>query len=132
MRIDVRRIAALKDGDQVIGNRVKVKIVKNKMAPPFREAQFDIIYGVGISREGDLLDCGVDTGLVEKTGTWYSYKGERLGQGRENVKKLLKENTELAGQLDKEIRQMVGLLPGKESEKKETPPDKGKDPAQDK
>jgi recombination protein RecA len=122
LRIDVRRIAALKDGDQVIGNRVKVKIVKNKMAPPFREAQFDIIYGVGISREGDLLDCGVDTGLVEKTGTWYSYKGERLGQGRENVKKLLKENTEIAGQMDTEIRQMVGLLPKEKTEKKETPP----------
>jgi recombination protein RecA len=112
LRIDVRRIAALKDGEQVIGNRVKVKIVKNKMAPPFREAQFDIIYGVGISKEGDLLDCGVDVGVVEKTGTWYSYKGERLGQGRENVKKLLKENTELAAQLDKEIRKIVGLMPG--------------------
>jgi recombination protein RecA len=121
----------LKDGDQVIGNRVKVKVVKNKMAPPFREAQFDIIYGVGISKEGDLLDCGVDIGLVEKTGTWYSYKGERLGQGRENVKKLLKENTKLADQLDKEIRQEVGLLPGKKEEKKETSPDKDKSPDQD-
>jgi recombination protein RecA len=119
LRIDVRRIAALKDGDQVIGNRVKVKVVKNKMAPPFREAQFDIIYGVGISKEGDLLDCGVDTGLVEKTGTWYSYKGERLGQGRENVKKLLKENKEMADQLDKEIRQIVGLLPSEKTEKKD-------------
>jgi len=122
LRIDVRRIAALKDGDQVIGNRVKVKIVKNKMAPPFRDAQFDIIYGVGISKEGDLIDCGVDAGVVEKTGTWYSYKGERLGQGRENVKKLLKENTELAGQLDKEIRQLVGLLPGEKEEGKKTSP----------
>jgi recombination protein RecA len=117
LRVDVRRIAALKDGDQVIGNRVKVKIVKNKMAPPFREAQFDIIFGEGISTEGDLVDCGVDTGLVEKTGTWYSYKGERLGQGRENVKKLLKENKEMAGQLDKEIRKIVGLLPGEKTEK---------------
>lgn len=126
LRIDVRRIAALKDGDQVIGNRVKVKIVKNKMAPPFREAQFDIIFGEGISTEGDLIDCGVDTGLIEKTGTWYSYKGERLGQGRENVKKLLKENTELADQLDREIRQMVGLLPGKKTEEKETSPKKDK------
>ncbi len=115
LRIDVRRIATLKDGDQVIGNRVKVKIVKNKMAPPFREAQFDIIYGVGISREGDLIDCGVDVGLVEKTGTWYSYKGERLGQGRENVKKLLKEKTELADQLNTRIRQIVGLLPDKKA-----------------
>jgi recombination protein RecA len=132
LRIDVRRIAALKDGDQVIGNRVKVKIVKNKMAPPFREAQFDIIYGVGISREGDLLDCGVDTGVVEKTGTWYSYKGERLGQGRENVKKLLRENEKLAEQLDKEIREELGLLPTKKAAKKEAVPDGEKKAAPDK
>jgi len=118
LRVDVRRIAALKDGDQVIGNRVKVKIVKNKMAPPFREAQFDIIFGEGISTEGDLIDCGVDTGVVEKTGTWYSYKGERLGQGKENVKKLLKENTEMADQLDKEIRKIVGLIPEEKKEQK--------------
>jgi recombination protein RecA len=126
LRIDVRRIAALKDGDQVIGNRVKVKIVKNKMAPPFREAQFDIIFGEGISTEGDLIDCGVDTGVVEKTGTWYSYKGERLGQGKENVKKLLKENTEMASQLDKEIRQIVGLLPEEKKKEKEAPEEQGK------
>ena len=111
LRIDVRRIAALKEGENVIGNRVKVKIVKNKMAPPFRIAQFDIIYGEGISREGDLIDCGVDVGLIEKAGTWYSYKGERLGQGRENVKKLLKEKPELFEELDTEIRKAVGLLP---------------------
>ncbi len=122
MRIDVRRIAALKDGEQVIGNRVKVKIVKNKMAPPFREAQFDIIYGVGISREGDLIDCGIDTGVVEKTGTWYSYEGERLGQGRENVKKLLKENAKLVDRLDKKIRQAVGLLPEEKTEGKKATP----------
>jgi len=109
LRIDVRRVAALKDGDRVVGNRVKVKIVKNKMAPPFRTAQFDIIYGEGISREGDLIDCGLEIGLVEKTGTWYSYGGERLGQGRENVKKLLKERPEIADALDKEIRTQVGL-----------------------
>lgn len=110
LRIDIRRLATLKEGDKVIGNKVKVKIVKNKMAPPFREAQFDIIYGEGISKEGDLVDCGVDVGLIERTGTWYSYKGERLGQGRENVKKLLKENTELAAELDREIRKKVGLV----------------------
>lgn len=120
LRVDVRRIASLKDGDQVIGNRVKVKIVKNKMAPPFREAQFDIIYGVGISREGDLIDCGVEEGLIEKTGTWYSYKGERLGQGRENVKKLLQENEKLASQLDREIRRKVGLLPEEKAAEKKT------------
>ena len=110
LRIDIRRLATLKEGDKIIGNKVKVKIVKNKMAPPFREAQFDIIYGEGISKEGDLVDCGVDIGLIERTGTWYSYKGERLGQGRENVKKLLKENTELAAELDREIRKKVGLV----------------------
>jgi len=110
LRVDVRRIATLKDGDKVIGNRVKVKIVKNKMAPPFRLAQFDIIFGEGISREGDLIDCGVDVGLIEKAGTWYSYKGERLGQGKENVKKLLQEKPELADQLDQEIRKKVGLI----------------------
>jgi recombination protein RecA len=109
LRIDVRRLTAIKEGDSVIGNRVKVKIVKNKMAPPFKEAQFDIIYGEGISREGDLVDCGLDYGLIEKTGTWYSYKGERVGQGRENVKKLLKENKDLAAELNFEIRKRVGL-----------------------
>jgi len=118
LRVDIRRIATLKEGDKVIGNRVKVKIVKNKMAPPFREAQFDIIFGEGISREGDLVDCGVDTGLIEKTGTWYSYKGERLGQGRESVKRLLKESEELAAQLDTEIRREVGLLPDEKPDEK--------------
>jgi recombination protein RecA len=103
LRIDVRRLATLKDGDSVIGNRVKVKIVKNKMAPPFREAQFDIIYGEGISREGDLVDCGLQYGVLERSGTWYSYGDERVGQGRDNVKKLLKENSELAARLEADI-----------------------------
>jgi recombination protein RecA len=119
LRVDVRRIAALKDGETVIGNRVKVKIVKNKLAPPFRLAQFDIIYGEGISREGDLIDCGIDVGLVEKSGTWYSYRGERLGQGRENVKKLLREKPEMAAELDQAVRLKVGLIkppPAAESE----------------
>ena len=111
MRIDVRRLSVLKDGDQVVGSRAKVKIVKNKMAPPFREAQFDIIFGEGISREGDLVDTGFETGILDKSGTWYSYKNERLGQGRDNVKKLLKENSELAARLEEEIRRKVGLLP---------------------
>ena len=118
LRIDIRRLATIKEGDKVIGNRVKVKIVKNKMAPPFRLSQFDIIYGKGISKEGDLVDTGLDAGILEKTGTWYSYKGERLGQGRENVKKLLEENKELAAQLDTEIRRAVGLLPAEKSPKK--------------
>ena len=119
MRIDVRKLATLKEGEEVVGSRVKVKIVKNKLAPPFREAQFDIIFGEGISREGDLVDCGLQFGVLEKTGTWYSYKGERLGQGRENVKKLLKENKELADQIDREIRQKVGLLSEEQEEGKE-------------
>lgn len=122
LRIDIRRLATLKEGDKVIGNRVKVKIVKNKMAPPFREAQFDIIYGEGISREGDLVDCGVDVGLIEKAGTWYSYKGERLGQGRENVKSLFRENEEIVGELDREIRKKLGLISEPEPEKKASPP----------
>jgi recombination protein RecA len=112
LRVDVRRLSVLKEGESVIGNRAKVKIVKNKMAPPFREAQFDIIFGEGISKEGDLVDTGFDIGLLEKTGTWYSYKGERLGQGRENVKRLLKENPKLAVELEAEIREKVGLPAG--------------------
>jgi recombination protein RecA len=120
LRVDIRRLAALKEGDKVIGNRVKVKIVKNKLAPPFRDAEFDIIYGEGISKEGDLVDCGINTGILEKTGTWFSYKGERLGQGRENVKKLLKENHELAEELDVEIRKRVGLLPFEKPAEKPT------------
>lgn len=117
LRIDIRRLATLREGDKVIGNKVKVKVVKNKMAPPFRDAQFDIIYGEGISKEGDLVDCGVDVGLIEKTGTWYSYKGERLGQGRENVKKLLRENTALAAELEQAIRKEVGLAMSSETDK---------------
>jgi recombination protein RecA len=115
MRIDVRKLSVLKEGDIVVGNRVKVKIVKNKMAAPFREAQFDIIFGEGISKEGDLVDIGFETGILDKTGTWYSYKGERLGQGRDNVKKLFKENKELASQVDGEIRKKIGLELEKEA-----------------
>ncbi|MBM3304443.1 MAG: recombinase RecA [Candidatus Aminicenantes bacterium] len=118
MRIDVRRLSILKDGDQVVGNRAKVKVVKNKMAPPFREAQFDIIFGEGISREGDLVDVGFETGILDKSGTWYSYKNERLGQGRDNVRKLFKENPELAARLEEEIRRKVGLLPEKAAAEK--------------
>lgn len=122
MRIDIRRITSLKEGDKVVGNRVKVKVVKNKLAPPFREAQFDIIYGKGISKESDLIDCGVNEGIIEKSGTWYSYKGERLGQGKDNVKNLLLENKELARELEAEIRKKVGLRPLEEPLKK--PPEK--------
>jgi recombination protein RecA len=124
MRVDVRRLTAIKDGDNVIGNRVKVKIVKNKMAPPFKEAQFDIIYGEGISKEGDIVDVGQEIGIIEKSGTWYSYKGERIGQGRENAKKLLKENKALAEELYREIRKKVGLTPEAEAPDKPDVPEK--------
>jgi recombination protein RecA len=121
MRIDIRRIASLRDGDSIVGNHVKVKIVKNKMAPPFKDAEFDIIFGQGISKEGDLVDCGVNFGLIEKSGTWYSFKGERLGQGRDNVKKLFKENPEVAAELEQQIRKKAGLIPEEKEEKeKET------------
>jgi len=110
VRVEIRRIANIKEGDRTIGNRVKVKIVKNKLAPPFKEAQFEIIFGEGISKEGDLIDCGVQFGVIEKSGTWYSYKGERLGQGRESVKRLLKEDRTLFDRINMEIRQKVGLV----------------------
>jgi recombination protein RecA len=126
MRIDIRRITSLKEGDSVVGNRVKVKIVKNKMAPPFRDAEFDIIYGHGISKEGDLVDCGVNFGLIEKSGTWYSFRGERIGQGRDNVKRLLKENPEVAAELELEIRQKAGLIPAEKEEKEEKIEKEGK------
>src|SRR3954464_14980790 len=109
VRADIRRIAAIKDGDVVIGNRTKVKVVKNKVAPPFREAEFDILYGEGISREGDALDLGVLHNLVEKSGAWFSYKGERIGQGRENSKQFLRENKDIMAKLDTELRKTLGL-----------------------
>jgi recombination protein RecA len=110
IRLDIRRIAAIKDGDVVIGNRTKVKVVKNKLAPPFREAEFDIIYGEGISKEGDLIDLGVAHNVVEKSGSWYSYKGERIGQGRENARQFLKDNTDIRQQVDSELRKVLGLV----------------------
>src|SRR5690242_13251475 len=109
MRIDIRRIAAIKDGDVVVGNRTKIKVVKNKTAAPFREAEFDIVYGEGISREGDVLDLGVTKEIVEKSGAWFSYKGERIGQGRENAKAFLKENKDIAVKIEAEVRKAVGL-----------------------
>ena len=109
VRADIRRIAAMKDGETVIGNRTKIKIVKNKVAPPFREAEFDIVYGEGISKEGDLIDLGVAQNLVEKSGAWYSFKGERIGQGRENAKQFLKDNPDVRTKVDIELRKMLGL-----------------------
>ncbi|MDQ4122415.1 MAG: recombinase RecA [Acidobacteriota bacterium] len=109
VRIDIRRIGAIKEGDKVTGNRTKVKVVKNKVAPPFRETEFDIMYGEGISREGDLLDLAVNHKVVEKSGAWFSYSGERLGQGRENVKNMLKENTDLRDRIENDVRKALGM-----------------------
>jgi recombination protein RecA len=109
VRVDIRRIAAIKEGDVVTGSRTKVKVVKNKVAAPFREAEFDIMYGEGISREGDLLDLAVNNNLLEKSGAWYSYKGERIGQGRENARQFLKDNAETFTKLEAEVRKHLGL-----------------------
>ena len=116
VRIDIRRIGAIKDADRVVGGRTRVKVVKNKLAPPFREAEFDVMYGEGISREGDLLDLAVDRRIVEKSGTWFSYSGERLGQGRENVKRLLKEKPELYTAIEQRVRAELGLVSASEAE----------------
>ncbi len=109
VRVDVRRIAAIKEGDKVVGSRTKAKVVKNKVAAPFREAEFDILYGEGISKEGDLLDLGAEHQVVEKSGSWFSYKGERIGQGRENARTYLKENPAVRDKLDVELRAVLGL-----------------------
>src|SRR5690606_30639750 len=115
VRIDIRRIGAIKDGDQVVGGRTRLKVVKNKVAPPFREAEFDVMYGEGISREGDLLDQAVDKKIVDKSGTWFSYQGERLGQGRENVKAFLRENKDITADIDRRVREALGLAPATET-----------------
>jgi recombination protein RecA len=115
VRVEVRRISALKDGEAVIGNRTRVKVVKNKVAPPFREAEFDILYGEGTSKEGDLLDMGVAKNLVEKSGSWFSYRGERVGQGRENARLFLKDHPEVAQRLGEDLRAALGLLPRSEN-----------------
>ena len=114
VRIDIRRIASIKDGDQIVGGRTRVKIVKNKVAPPFREAEFDVLYGEGISKEGDLLDLAAERRIVEKSGTWFSYGGERLGQGRENAKQFLRDNPEVFKALDERLRRELGLAPAAE------------------
>src|ERR671911_682137 len=114
VRMDIRRLGAIKDGEDVVGNRTRVKIVKNKMAPPFREAEFDIMYGEGVSREGDLIDIAVEHKIVEKSGAWFAYGGERLGQGRENVKTYLKENIETRTAIEDKVRRALGMV-------KETP-----------
>ena len=109
VRIDIRRIGAIKDGDTVVGGRTRVKVVKNKVAPPFREAEFDVMYGEGISREGDLLDLAVDRKIVEKSGTWFAFSGERLGQGRENVKQFLKDNPVIFKAIEDKVRRELGM-----------------------
>src|SRR5579875_2052938 len=110
VRLDIRRIATIKDGEQVVGSRTKVKVVKNKVAAPFREAEFDIIYGEGISREGDLIDLGSAQNVIEKSGSWFSYKGERIGQGRENARQFLRDNLDIRQKIDQELRQALGLI----------------------
>src|SRR3954449_11699358 len=110
VRIDIRRIGAIKDGDQVVGGRTRVKVVKNKVAPPFREAEFDVMYGEGISREGDLLDLAVDRRIIEKSGAWFAYGGERLGQGRENAKTFLRDNPVIFKTIEERVRRELGLI----------------------
>jgi recombination protein RecA len=115
VRLDIRRIESIKDGAEVTGNRTRVKVVKNKTAPPFKQAEFDIMYGKGISREGSLIDVGVDLGIVKKSGAWFTYEGEQLGQGRENVKTFLSENVDLMFEISEKIRQAVGIVEAGES-----------------
>ncbi|MCP4678864.1 MAG: recombinase RecA [Deltaproteobacteria bacterium] len=116
-RLDIRRIGAIKQGDKVVGNRTRVKIVKNKLAPPFREVEFDIMYGEGISREGNLIDLGVDENIVDKSGAWYSFQGTRVGQGRENAKECLRDNPDIAVAVETKLREKFKLAPKKEESK---------------
>jgi recombination protein RecA len=111
VRLDIRRIGAIKNGEEVVGNQTRVKVVKNKVAPPFREAEFEIMYGLGISRQGEIIDMGSAQGIIEKSGAWYSYKGERIGQGKDNAREFLKQRPELAKEIEDQIRER--LLPVK-------------------
>jgi recombination protein RecA len=129
VRLDIRRIAALKDGETVIGNRTKVKVVKNKVASPFREAEFDIIYGEGVSKEGDLIDLGVAQNIIEKSGSWFSYKSERIGQGRENARQFLKENADIRQSVDTELRKALGLVKSEAAPAEVPPPPPTNGPA---
>ena len=126
VRLDIRRIAALKDGENVIGNRTRVKVVKNKVAPPFRQVEFDIIYGKGISKTGDLLDLGVAHDIIAKSGTWFSYKENRIGQGRENSKRFLEENPEISAEIEKRLRETLGLTASETENNAEEPATKAK------
>ena len=109
IRLDVRRIETLKDGTDAVGNRTRVKVVKNKMAPPFKQAEFDILYGKGISKEGSLIDMGVEQGFVRKSGSWFTYDGEQLGQGKENARNFMIENPEMANEIEKKIKEKLGI-----------------------
>ena len=122
VRMDIRRTGAVKQGDQVVGNHTRVKVVKNKVAPPFKQAEFDILYGIGISKEGELIDIGVDHNIVEKAGAWYSFSGDRIGQGRENAKEYLKENIDTADIIERQVREKfgIGAVPSEETETEET------------
>src|SRR5512137_910703 len=119
MRLDIRKVSSIKQGQDIVGFRTRVKVVKNKVAPPFRETEFDIIFGDGISKEGDILDLAVENSIVEKSGAWYSYKGDRLGQGRDNTRIFLKENTDILAQVEAEVREKFGLKPKAVAEKEE-------------
>jgi recombination protein RecA len=116
LRLDIRKVNAIKQGQDVIGMRTRVKVVKNKMAPPFRETEFDIIFGEGISREGDILDLAADNNIIEKSGAWYSFKGERLGQGRDNTKNFLKDNPDILKEIERGVREKMGLIPAEQKE----------------
>ena len=119
VRLDIRRIGAIKKGDEILGNQTRVKVVKNKVAPPFKQAEFDILYNQGISKEGELIDLGVAHDIVEKSGAWYSYKSDRIGQGRDNVRQFLKENPDMAEQIESELRQAAGIIPSENVEDEE-------------
>src|SRR4029079_4337090 len=118
VRLDIRRIGSIKKGEEVIGNETKVKVVKNKVSPPFKTAEFDILYGEGISREGEIIDMGVEAKVLEKSGAWYAYEGEKIGQGKDNAREFLKENPELAVEIENKVRSALGipLLPGADDE----------------
>ena len=120
VRMDIRRIGQIKDGDKILGNRTRVKVVKNKLAPPFRQVEFDIMFGQGISKEGDLIDIGVEEGILEKSGSWYSYKSDRLGQGRENVKTFLKEHSEMLQEIETAVLEKAGFKKSENAAKEET------------
>jgi recombination protein RecA len=128
VRLDIRRIAQIKKGQDVTGNRTRVKVVKNKMAPPFRDCEFDILYGEGISYEGDLLDLAVAMDIVEKSGMWYSYEGDRVGQGREQARQFLKEHTDIAAKIDAQVREKAGLKTVEKQSTAPTEPSSGEGP----